>query len=140
MARAEHAATVWHDDADLLELRGGWEQNLTHGPWSRRDELAAEFNLLEGHCQSWVVNAQHIKKVPGRKTDMKDAEWIAQLMHYGLLKPSFITDRQQRELRDLTRKHTTLVQQRNAVDNRMQKVLENANIKLGSVASDVLGV
>lgn len=98
------------------------------------------FNLLEGHFEVWVVNAQHIKKVPGRKTDMKDAEWIAQLMQCGLLRPSFVPDRQQRELRDLTRHLTKLVQQRNAVDNRIQKVLETANIKLGSVASDVLGV
>ena len=60
------------------------------------------FNLLEGHFEVWVVNAQHIKKVPGRKTDMKDAEWIAQLLQCGLLKPSFVPDRQQRELRDLT--------------------------------------
>ena len=87
-----------------------------------------------------MVNAQHIKKVPGRKTDVKDAEWIAQLMQCGLLRPSFVPDRQQRELRDLTRQLTKLVQQRNAVDNRIQKVLETANIKLGSVASDVLGV
>jgi transposase len=98
------------------------------------------FNVLEGHMEVWVVNAQHIKKVPGRKTDMKDAEWIAQLLQCGLLKPSFVPDRQQRELRDLTRQQTKLVQQRNAVDNRIQKVLETANIKLGSVASDVLGV
>jgi transposase len=98
------------------------------------------FNLLEGHFQVWVVNAQHIKKVPGRKTDMKDAEWIAQLLQCGLLRPSFVPDRRQRELRDLTRQMTKLVQQRNAVDNRIQKVLETANIKLGSIASDVLGV
>lgn len=98
------------------------------------------FNLLEGHFTVWVVNAQHIKKVPGRKTDVKDAEWIAQLLQCGLLRPSFVPDRQQRELRDLTRQQTKLVQQRNAVENRIQKVLETANIKLGSVASDVLGV
>ena len=73
------------------------------------------FNMLEGHLEVWVVNAQHIKKVPGRKTDMKDAEWIAQLLQCGLLKPSFVPDRQQRELRDLTRQQTKLVQQRNAV-------------------------
>lgn len=71
---------------------------------------------------------------------MKDAEWIGQLLQCGLLRPSFVPDRQQRELRDLTRQLTKLVQQRNAVDNRIQKVLETANIKLGSVASDVLGV
>jgi len=98
------------------------------------------FNLLEGHFTVWVVNAQHIKKVPGRKTDVKDAEWIAQLLQCGLLRPSFVPERQQRELRDLTRQQTKLVQQRNAVENRIQKVLEPANIKLGSVASDVLGV
>jgi transposase len=98
------------------------------------------FNLLEGHFTVWVVNAQHIKKVPGRKTDVKDAEWIAQLLQCGLLRPSFVPERQQRELRDLTRQQTKLVQQRNAVENRIQKVLETANIKLGSVASDVLGV
>jgi transposase len=78
-----------------------------------------------------------IKKVPGRKTDMKDAAWIAQLLQCVLLRPSFVPDRQQRKLRDLTRQQTKLAQQRNAVDNRIQKVLETANIKLGSVASDV---
>jgi transposase len=97
------------------------------------------FNLLEGHFTTWLINAQHIKKVPGRKTDMKDAEWIAQLLQCGLLRPSFVPDRQQRELRDLTRQQSKLVQQRNAVQNRIEKVLETANIKLGSVASDVLG-
>jgi transposase len=97
------------------------------------------FNLLEGHFTTWLINAQHIKKVPGRKTDMKEAEWIAQLLQCGLLRPSFVPDRQQRELRDLTRQQSKLVQQRNAVQNRIEKVLETANIKLGSVASDVLG-
>jgi transposase len=128
--------------ADLLELRR-WlaEQKVTHVAMESTGVYwQPVFNLLEGHFQTWVVNAQHIKKVPGRKTDMKDAEWIAQLMQCGLLRPSFIPDRQQRELRDLTRQQTKLVQQRNAVDNRVQKVLETANVKLGSVASDVLGV
>ena len=128
--------------ADLVELRR-WlaEYQVTHVAMESTGVYwQPVFNLLEGHFQTWVVNAQHIKKVPGRKTDMKDAEWIAQLMQCGLLRPSFIPDRQQRELRDLTRQQTKLVQQRNAVDNRIQKVLETANIKLGSVASDVLGV
>lgn len=98
------------------------------------------YNLLEGHFKLLLINAQHLKKVPGRKTDMKDAEWIAQLLQCGLLRPSFVPNRQQRELRDLARQQTKLVQQRNSVDNRIQKVLETANIKLGSVASDVLGV
>ena len=127
--------------ADLLELRQ-WvsEQQVTHAAMESTGVYwQPVFNLLEGHLEVWVVNAQHIKKVPGRKTDMKDAEWIAQLMQCGLLKPSFVPERQQRELRDLTRQQSKLVQQRNAVDNRIQKVLETANIKLGSVASDVLG-
>jgi transposase len=127
--------------ADLLELRQ-WlaELRVTHVAMeSTGIYWQPVYNLLEGHFTVWVVNAQHIKKVPGRKTDMKDAEWIAQLLQCGLLRPSFVPDRQQRELRDLTRQQTKLVQQRNAVDNRIQKVLETANIKLGSVASDVLG-
>jgi transposase len=128
--------------ADLVELRQ-WltELKVTHVAMESTGVYwQPVFNLLEGHFQGvWVVNAQHIKKVPGRKTDMKDAEWIAQLLQCGLLKPSFVPDRQQRELRELTRHLTKLVQQRNAVDNRIQKVLETANIKLGSVASDVLG-
>jgi transposase len=126
---------------DLREL-GQWlaEFKVTHVAMESTGVYwQPVFNLLEGHFKTWVVNAQHIKKVPGRKTDMKDAEWIAQLLQCGLLKPSFVPDRQQRELRDLTRQQTKLVQQRNAVDNRIQKVLETANIKLGSVASDVLG-
>jgi transposase len=128
--------------ADLLELRQ-WlrEQQVTHAAMESTGVYWQPFfNLLEGHLEVWVVNAQHIKKVPGRKTDMKDAEWIAQLMQCGLLKPSFVPEREQRELRDLTRQQSKLVQQRNAVDNRIQKVLETANIKLGSVASEVLGV
>lgn len=128
--------------ADLLELRQ-WlaEQRVSHVAMESTGVYwQPVFNVLEGHFETWVVNAQHIKKVPGRKTDMKDAEWIAQLLQCGLVKPSFVPDRQQRELRDLTRHLTKLVQQRNAVDNRIQKVLETANIKLGSVASDVMGV
>jgi transposase len=128
--------------ADLVELRQ-WlmEQQVTHAAMESTGVYwQPVFNLLEGHVEVWVVNAQHIKKVPGRKTDMKDAEWIAPLMQWGLLKPSFVPQRQQRELRDLTRQQSKLVQQRNGVDNRIQKVLETANIKLGSVASDVLGV
>jgi transposase len=128
--------------ADLKELRQ-WlgEFKVTHVAMeSTGIYWQPVFNLLEGHFKTWVVNAQHIKKVPGRKTDVKDAEWIAQLLQCGLLRPSFVPERQQRELRDLTRQQTKLVQQRNSVDNRIQKVLETANIKLGSVASDVMGV
>ncbi|NOZ72651.1 MAG: IS110 family transposase [Chloroflexi bacterium] len=98
------------------------------------------FNILESNFETWLVNAQHVKHVPARKTDIKDAEWLAQLMQMGFLKPSFIPERPQRELRDLTRMRQTLVQERARVVNRVQKVLEDANIKLASVVTDILGV
>jgi transposase len=97
------------------------------------------FHLLEGRFEVLLANAHHLKQVPGRKTDVKDAEWIAQLLQYGLLRPSFIPPPPVRELRELTRQRTQLVRDRAAVANRLQKVLEDANIKLASVASDVLG-
>jgi transposase len=86
-----------------------------------------------------VVNARHIKAVPGRKTDVRDAEWIADLLRHGLLQGSCIPTSDQRELRDLTRHRTTLVQERARVLNRLQKVLEDANIKLAAVGTDVAG-
>src|SRR5438445_9403489 len=98
------------------------------------------WNLLEGQFEILLVNAQHIKQVPGRKTDVKDAEWIAQLLQHGLLRGSFVPATAQRELRELTRQRRQLIQAKAAVANRIQKILEDANIKLGSVASDVLGV
>lgn len=98
------------------------------------------YNLLEGVLTVLVVNAQHIKTVPGRKTDVKDAEWIADLLRHGLLKASFIPPLPQRDLRDLTRQRTNLVQERARVVNQLQKVLEWANLKLGDVVSDVMGV
>jgi transposase len=98
------------------------------------------YNLLEDEFRVMVVNAAHIKAVPGRKTDVKDAQWIAELLQHGLLRPSFIPARPQRELRELTRYRRSLVQERSRVANRIQKLLEGANIKLSSVATDVLGV
>jgi transposase len=99
------------------------------------------YNLLEGlELTLLVVNARHIKAVPGRKTDVKDAEWIADLLHHGLLRGSYIPDRPQRELRELVRYRRNLIRQRAQVVNRIQQVLEGANIKLSSVASDVVGV
>lgn len=98
------------------------------------------FNLMEGQFEVLLVNAHHVKKVPGRKSDVKDAEWLCELLAHGLLKASFIPPAAQRDLRDLTRYRTTLVQERARVVNRVQKVLENANIKLASVATDPLGV
>lgn len=87
-----------------------------------------------------VVNAQHIKAVPGRKSDVNDAEWIAKLLRHGLLKASFIPDRNQRELRELVRYRRSIIEERARQHNRIQKVLEGANIKLGSVVSDIMGV
>lgn len=98
------------------------------------------FHLLEGRFEVLLVNAHHIKNVPGRKTDVKDAEWIAQLLQHGLLRPSFIPPPPIRELRDLTRQRAQLVRERASVVHRVHKVLEDANIKLASVATDVLGV
>ena len=98
------------------------------------------YNLLEDEFTALVVNAAHIKRVPGRKTDVKDAEWIAELLQYGLLSASFIPDRPQRELRELTRYRRSLIQERSREANRVQKLLEGANVKLASVATDVLGV
>jgi transposase len=98
-------------------------------------------NLLEAEGRELVlVNAAHIKALPGRKTDVKDAEWIADLLRHGLLKPSFIPPAPIRELRELTRYRKGLIHQRAQEVNRLHKVLETANIKLGSVATDVLGV
>jgi transposase len=98
------------------------------------------FNILEGHFEILLVNARHIKNVTGRKTDVKDCEWIAQLLQCGLLRGSFIPPKQQRELRDLTRMRTQLTWEMTAVANRIHKILEDTNIKLGLVATDALGV
>jgi transposase len=98
------------------------------------------YNILEEQFQILLVNARHIKNVPGRKTDVKDCAWIAQLLQCGLLRGSFIPPRPQRELRDLTRMRTKLTQQMASVANRIHKVLEDTNIKIGVVATDVLGV
>ena len=99
------------------------------------------YNLLEEtECELLLVNAHHIKQVPGRKTDVKDAEWIANLLQHGLLTSSFVPDRAQRELRELVRYRRKLVQTRSSEVQRLQKVLEGANLKLSSVISDVTGV
>jgi transposase len=98
------------------------------------------WNILEGHVpEMLLVNAQHVKAVPGRKTDQKDAEWLADLLQHGLLRSSFIPPVPIRELRDLTRLLVSVVEDLNRVTNRIQKVLEDANIKLASVASDTVG-
>ncbi len=124
---------------DLVEL-AGWLAG--HGVTQLAMESTGVYwkpiwNLLEGHFELLLVNAQHIKTVPGRKTDAKDCEWIAELLQHGLLRGSFVPPEPIRELRDLNRNRTILVQQRATVSNRIEKVLEDANIKLASVASHV---
>lgn len=127
---------------DLLELVD-WllEWECTHAAMeSTGDYWKPIYNLLEGSFQIVLVNAKHVKHVPGRKTDIGDSQWLAELMQYGLLKASFIPPAPQRDLRDLTRYRTKQVQERAREVNRVQKLLETANIKLSSVATDVLGV
>jgi len=127
---------------DLLEL-SDWlmGQNVTHVAMESTGEYwKPVFNILENTFDVIVVNAQHISKVPGRKTDQSDAEWIAELMQYGLLKASFIPPLGQRELRELTRYRSSFIRERATLVNRVQKVLESANIKLASVATNVMGI
>ena len=98
------------------------------------------YNILEGEgIELIVVNAQHIKAVPGRKTDVKDAEWIADLVRHGLVKPSFVPSREQRELREMVRYRNEIVNERARELNRIQAVLEGANIKLSSIVTDISG-
>jgi transposase len=128
--------------ADLLEL-SDWlmEHGVTHAAMESTGEYwKPVFNILENNFVVILVNARHIKAVPGHKTDVKDAEWIAELLRHGLLKASFIAPQGQRELRELTRYRSTFVKERANLVNRLQKVLESANIKLASVATDVTGV
>ena len=127
---------------DLLALTAWLEQErVTHVAMESTGVYwLPVYNLLEGReFQLLVVNARHVKAVPGRKTDVKDAEWLADLLRHGLLKASFIPDRQQRELRELVRYRRTLIQERARIVTRIQKLLEGANIKLGDVASNVVG-
>jgi transposase len=98
------------------------------------------WHILEGRFDLMLVNARHMKNVPGHKTDVKDAEWIAQLLQCGLLKASFIPPPSIRDLRDLTRQRAQLIADKASVANRIHKTLEGANIKLSSVAADILGV
>lgn len=98
------------------------------------------FNILESEFETLLVNAAHVKNVPGRKTDVRDAQWLAELLQHGLLRPSFIPPGPVRELRDLVRHRSNFVRERATLVNRVQKALEGANIKLASVATDVCGV
>jgi transposase len=128
--------------ADLLAL-ADWlrEQQVRHVAMESTGVYWQPiYNLLEDEFTLLLANARHLKTVPGRKTDVRDCEWIADLLRHGLLRASFVPARSQRELRELTRYRTTLIQERSAEINRLQKTLEGANIKLAAVASNVVGV
>lgn len=129
--------------SDLLELAQWLQQHQV-------EQIAMEstgsywrpiWNVLESQALPLLLaNAQHIKNVPGRKTDTLDPEWISDLLMHGLIKPSFVPPQKMRDLRDLTRMRTKVVQDHTRVANRIQAILEDANIKLGNVVSDILGV
>jgi len=127
--------------ADLLELADWLQQaGCTHVAMESTGVYWKPiYNLLEDRFNLLLVNTRHLKMVPGRKTDVKDCAWIAELLRVGLLQASFVPDRAERELRELTRYRSALVRERTAETNRLQKTLEGANIKLASVASEVTG-
>lgn len=128
--------------ADLLQL-ADWlrEVRVTHvAIESTGVYWKPVFNVLEAENEVLLVNAKHIKFVPGRKTDVKDAQWIAELLQHGLLKASFIPQQEQRDLRELVRYRTHLINERSREVNRVHKVLQDANIKLSSVATDIMGM
>jgi transposase len=127
--------------ADLEQLRG-WlvERGVTHAAIESTGVYwKPVFNLLEGHLTVVLANAHHVKAVPGRKTDVRDSEWLLDLLQHGLIRGSFIPDAPIRALRDLTRHRTSLIEDRTRALNRIQKVLEDANLKLAAVASEILG-
>lgn len=127
---------------DLLQLLD-WltEHGVTHVAMEATGVLwKPVWNILDGHFELLLVNPRELKQVPGRKSDVKDCQWIAKLLQHGLLRSSFVPCRPQRELRDLTRHRAQLQGERTRIANRIHKLLEDANIKLGAVASDILGV
>lgn len=139
---AEEVRTFESMTGDLLAL-ADWLQSrgVTHVAMESTGVLwKPVYNILEGLFELLLVNPREIKQVPGRKSDVSDAQWIAHLLACGLLKSSFVPPRELRELRDLTRHRAQLVAETTRVANRIHKTLEDANIKLGVVASDILGV
>ena len=139
--RRKEIRSFRNETADLLTLRA-WllQEGCTHvGMESTGVYWLQMYRRLEGLFELVVANAQHIKTVPGRKTDVHDAEWIADLLQHGLLTASFVPSQEQQELRDLTRLRISLVQERARLVNRVQKALEEAEIKLSLVVSDVMG-
>lgn len=131
--------TMTRDLRALADYLASWD--VTHVAMEATGVLwKPVWNILEGRFALLLVNPRHLKKVPGRKTDASDAEWIAHLLQCGLLRGSFVPPRAIRELRDLTRHRAQLAAEHTRVANRIHKLLEDTNLKLGAVASDVLGV
>jgi len=140
--RRQEIRTFRNETADLLALRA-WllQERCTHvGMESTGVYWMQVYRRLEGFFELVVADAQHIKAVPGRKTDVQDAEWIASLLQHGLFRPSFVPGQEQQDLRDLTRLRVSLVRERARLVNRVHKVLEEAGIKLATVLSDILGM
>jgi transposase len=140
--RRQEIRTFRNETADLLALRA-WllQEGCSHvGMESTGIYWLAVYRRLEGFFELVVANAQHIKTVPGRKTDVQDAQWIADLLQHGLLSASFVPSQEQQDVRDLTRLRVSLVQERSRLVNRVQKVLEEAGFKLSTVLSDVMGL
>src|SRR5215211_6769006 len=140
--RAELRAEFETMTHDLLALRDWFKVlGITHVAMEATGVyLKPVYYLLEDDFELLLLNAAHVKNVPGRKTDVADAQWLCQLLEHGLLRASFVPPKPIRELRDLTRYRKSLIWERQREANRLQKLLEDANIKLASVATDVLGV
>lgn len=139
--REKHLGRFGTMTADILQLAEwlrGWSVERV-GMESTGVYWKPIWNLLEEEFELELINAEHIKKVPGRKTDVKDSEWIAELLQHGLVRGSYVPVQPQRDLRELTRMRVGLCEDKARVANRIQKVLEDANIKLAAVATDVLG-
>ena len=137
----EQVRTFGTMTGDLLEM-SDWlsNQGVTHVAMESTGVLWKPiWNILEGQFELLLVNPVELKRVPGRKSDVSDSQWIAHLLHCGLLRSSFVPSRPQRELRDLTRQRTQLTREQTRIANRIHKVLEDTNIKLGVVVSDILG-
>ena len=140
--RVEEFATFGTTTPDLLELsewlsQRGVTQVAMEGTGVYWKPV---YYVLEADFDLWLVNAQHVKNVPGRKTDTSDAAWLCRLLEHGLLRKSFVPPREIREIRDLTRYRKALIRERASEVNRLHKVLEDAGVKLATVASDIMGV
>lgn len=138
---SEQVRTFGTMTGDLLQL-SDWllKEGVTHVAMESTGVLwKPVWNILDGHFQLLLVNPTELKRVPGRKSDVTDSQWIAHLLHCGLLRSSFVPPRAQRELRDLTRQRTQLTREQTRIINRIHKTLEDANLKLGAVASDIMG-